>query len=379
MGRLGQKEHRITNEERAHVTRLRQEGVALKAIAATLALSYSTVRFILAKSGVRASTAVRAANNRDNYARQDRAKLAARGVASWDELMERTAKERGGLHLGKWINSRTPTAFRCARGHDFEVRPNNLLEGQWCKLCVDDARRSTLEDLRALGAARHWKLISTEARGVDTKHEWVCDNGHRVLTTPTALKGGHGCSTCAGNAPITVESLHELAAKKGWKFLDTEARGSQVDHLWQCKKGHTFMKWPNNVRHTGCPVCAAGRHVSKGQQWVFEIVRSTVPSEMEVHLTDRLLIKPFELDVYVPDLKLAIEFDGSYWHLKPKVTERDARKNELCEKKGIALLRVPEESYMTDRHATQRTIEAFIRKALGSSQEELVPADITDG
>lgn len=35
---------------------------------------------------------------------------------------------------------------------------------------------------------------------------------------------------------------------------------------------------------------------------------------LTIERNNRKLIRPYELDVYVPELQLAIEFNGSYWH-----------------------------------------------------------------
>ncbi len=58
------------------------------------------------------------------------------------------------------------------------------------------------------------------------------------------------------------------------------------------------------------------------------------------------IIPPQELDIYIPDLKLAFEFNGLYWHseiYKPKNYHLD--KTELCESKGISLIHVYEDDW----------------------------------
>lgn len=366
MGAKGKREHRITDDERRAVGDLRRAGVALTDIANRLSLSLSTVRWILAKAGIRATSAIRSANNRANYQRQSAAKLAARGCSSWDEVMERFAAARGGRHIGRFVNSTTPTRFICARGHRFAARPNNVTQGQWCRVCVVDARRVERAIYEQAAADRGWTLLSTEVTGVDEGHDWQCAEGHPVRTSLSSLRDGHGCRICAGNAPLTVEALHALAASRGWKFLDTEARGAQVDHLWECPRGHRVMRWPANVRWSNCADCSAGRHVSKGQRWVHEVVIHALPSGTAVLLPDRQAIKPLELDVYVPSLKLAFEFDGEYWHsitmLKGK--EREARKERLCAERAIALHRIAERDFLDRRDETAARIVAIVRGAV---------------
>ena len=56
---------------------------------------------------------------------------------------------------------------------------------------------------------------------------------------------------------------------------------------------------------------------------------------------DKKTIKPFELDCYFPKYKIAWEYDGKYFHNN---RESDRIKDELCNKKGIFLFRINEDS-----------------------------------
>ena len=58
----------------------------------------------------------------------------------------------------------------------------------------------------------------------------------------------------------------------------------------------------------------------------------------------RQIIKPLELDIYIPDLKLAIEFNGIYWHssLSNLNKQYHYNKSKLCEEKGIRLIHIYE-------------------------------------
>lgn len=61
----------------------------------------------------------------------------------------------------------------------------------------------------------------------------------------------------------------------------------------------------------------------------------------EVLLNDRNIIKPYELDIYIPELKLAFEFNGLYWHSELyKDNNYHLKKTELCEKLGIQLIHI---------------------------------------
>lgn len=54
----------------------------------------------------------------------------------------------------------------------------------------------------------------------------------------------------------------------------------------------------------------------------------------------------FELDIYIPELNFAIEYDGERYHSRIDRNNRDNRKNKLCKKNGITLLRIREPNCM---------------------------------
>lgn len=54
-----------------------------------------------------------------------------------------------------------------------------------------------------------------------------------------------------------------------------------------------------------------------------------------------------ELDIYLPDLKLAFEFNGLYWHNElNKEKDYHLKKTELCEKQGIKLIHIYEDDWI---------------------------------
>lgn len=55
-------------------------------------------------------------------------------------------------------------------------------------------------------------------------------------------------------------------------------------------------------------------------------------------------IAPYELDIYLPRYRLAIEYDGTYGHFSGKEIARDIRKNSKCGENCISLIRIRENS-----------------------------------
>ncbi len=107
-----------------------------------------------------------------------------------------------------------------------------------------------------------------------------------------------------------------------------------------------------------CPTCLK-KTVSAKEKQVLEYVQSIYSGEIVEN--DRKQIAPYELDIYVPDRNLAIEFNGTYWHSnewKPKSYHLD--KTLACNAKGIRLIHVFEWEW--DQRAI--LIKALIKNAL---------------
>lgn len=67
---------------------------------------------------------------------------------------------------------------------------------------------------------------------------------------------------------------------------------------------------------------------------------------LDIVRNDRTLIKPKELDIYVPSHQLAIEFNGVYWHSEKYVGRaHHYNKWKACKDKGIQLIQVWEDDW----------------------------------
>ncbi len=89
------------------------------------------------------------------------------------------------------------------------------------------------------------------------------------------------------------------------------------------------------VRGAGCPMCSVD-NTSAAEQWLYAEMRQHYP---DVCHRRRLQVKGgnVEVDLYVPSLKLAIEYDGPHHRRRVKA---DQKKNFLLTRAGISLVRI---------------------------------------
>lgn len=107
---------------------------------------------------------------------------------------------------------------------------------------------------------------------------------------------------------------------------------------WKCEFGHSWYASieGRHLQNRGCPYCAKSLQTSYPEIVTYYYVKKLFPDAIS---GDRESID-MELDVYIPSIKTAIEYDGFKWH-KDKL-ESDNRKNILCHDKGINLIRIRE-------------------------------------
>lgn len=76
------------------------------------------------------------------------------------------------------------------------------------------------------------------------------------------------------------------------------------------------------------------RKTSRMEQAIFFYVKRIFPDAMNRYKVGGKI----EADIYIPSLKVAIEYDGLYWH--KKAAERDKKKNQSLNDLGIYVIRV---------------------------------------
>lgn len=96
------------------------------------------------------------------------------------------------------------------------------------------------------------------------------------------------------------------------------------------------------------PFLSEGRlkGVSRVEKEFQEMVSLVVPSDVNAVFNDWKTISPYQLDILIPELNIAIEFNGNYWHSDKFLMknhnmtseEYHTMKSLMCKEKGINLL-----------------------------------------
>ena len=106
--------------------------------------------------------------------------------------------------------------------------------------------------------------------------------------------------------------------------------------------------------------------ISYSEKEIVNFIKSIC--DYEIIENNRDVISPMELDIYIPSKKLAIEFDGIYWHNELyKDKNYHLNKTLACEEKGIDLIHVFEDDWKYN----QNIIKSMIASRLGIYQQKI--------
>jgi len=87
----------------------------------------------------------------------------------------------------------------------------------------------------------------------------------------------------------------------------------------------------------------------------------------EILINNRTLARPKEIDLYLPDAKLAIEVDGVYWHTERagKTKDYHLSKTTVCEENNVQLLHIYDIEWLNQ--IKQEIVKSEITRRLGQS------------
>jgi hypothetical protein len=231
-----------------------------------------------------------------------------------------------------YVNMKTKVVVTCSKHGDFSISPiKHIHSGQGCPDC---------------GAARRGRRSSC---GVSAKR-----------TAATKIR------MFAADYERTARDVH------GDKYLYDKSKyaGMRRKIIITCPEHGDFEQVAGkHIYHKqGCPRCS--HHASNAEAGVFSFLQAFTRAESR----DRTVIRPKELDIYLPDSQLAVEYCGMYWHSHGTIDDEQQNKHKhytkhrLCADKGVRLITVYEDEWVNRQFAVKR----LLRNAIGKNKGKLM-------
>ncbi len=318
-------------------------------------------------------------------------------------------KKRGCQLLSKeYISSRDKVQYICSEGHTNSISWSSFNKGHSCRVCADDKFRFKFDFIKNKFEEKGYRVLSTEYLRAGDKLLVVCPNGHKIYKCWSDFNRGQGCYTCANNnRKVGLSRVRKEAALDDYELLSDSYVGNFDKLIFRCPKnhvikiswanfkvgirckecfierkrldfsyvqdyiekegfillsqeyvvrsaplqlrcslGHLFnISWDNFKQRKRCSVCFA-RGRSGAEEGLIKSIRDFYSGKIIIRT--RKVISPYELDIYLPEIKVAIEYCGLYWHIEVRGKDKDYYRNKMlwCHEKGVRLITVFEDEYV---------------------------------
>ena len=258
--------------------------------------------------------------------------------------------------------------WKCSKGHSFDSRVGNrTFFSKGCPYCSNHKTLEGYNDLKTWCELNNRESILKEwdyhkntinpsqiSPRNNKKVWWRCSLGHEWESAvgSRTRKRPSGCPYCS-NPPkrilIGFNDFESWCVNNKKEFLLKEWNEERNETLspkeitygsgkrvwWKCSRGHEWcVSVANRVQGTGCPVCSRTQTSFPEQAIAYYLSKS-------FNLLQRYKIKGFEIDLYLEDYNIGIEYDGYFYHTKDKV-QREIDKDDFYNERNIRIIRVKE-------------------------------------
>jgi len=272
-------------------------------------------------------------------------------------------------------NSEDKVEIGCkVKGHGtFWQPPHQHYKGAGCPKCADEEKAERFRIMNKAGMHSQESVVArmkardvdcvfgyddVDYKGIDTKVDILCKIHNKIFRqTPANHLAGNGCPLCANAAhTLTTEQYKEKSKEihnDRYDYPRTQYTGTYNPVIITCREeGHGDFTLKQAGWHiankTGCPKCA---NANKSQPERAVIAYLATLTDHEILESKTIPGSTLQMDAWIPELNLAIEYNGLHWHSeasKESLGGKDyhLNKTNLCESQGIHLIHIYEDDWL---------------------------------
>lgn len=287
--------------------------------------------------------------------------------------------EPGTVVVSEYVSAKVPVRLSCVNDHVREVIPSNLNSrgnGSYCKQCAGEvsAGKKTPETFLKEVALKYPKLtVIGTYQSAKEYVEVACSEGHRWQVLPTNLLSRESdalCSICNPRGLGSRLALDEVNSRLHvhYPYLAVvDYKGStQHSEILDARCNKTAMAYTGNLLRGFAYKCIhCEPHLISTSAMGQNLVRF-IKSQYSgwVVEQDKAIIAPKHLDVVLPDLGVALEFNGMYYHSDKKCDQYyHLNKTKAVEDFGYSLIHIYGSEWINSRSI----VESRLRSLLNTS------------
>jgi len=269
-----------------------------------------------------------------------------------------------------YINSKTRVTIICPIHGEFTQLPQSHLKGKGCPKCHLNSLRKTTEQFINKAIKIHgnkYDYSKSEYTRSLNKIKIICPiHGEFEQIASDHINNKKGCIKCylennSKGLKDFIQQSHLIHDHKYDYSLIKRYHNNMHKVPIMCPKHGIFYQRPyqHTIKKHGCPACQTT--ISKPHQEIVNYINSL--SNYQVEINNRKVISNTELDIWIPSKRLAIEYNGLFWHSyntieTTKERQYHKRKSELCDEKGIDLFQIWEHEWTYQKELIKSMIKS---------------------
>ena len=287
---------------------------------------------------------------------------------SWIDKFIKVHGDKYDYSKFEFVNANTNSTIICPIHGDFQQNPYSHSKGCGCPKCVNDKlynkfsfnKEEFIKRARMVHGNKYDYI--GEYKNMRTKMRAVCpEHGEFEFYPGNHIYHGQGCPKCGiikcvkTKTMTTEQFVNRCKAVHGDKYDYSITNYNGWDNHFQyiCHKAdkngneHGIIEQLPSVhilQKCGCPKCS--HIVSRAESEIADFVSKYYKV---VKNSRKILPSGKELDIYIPSLRIAIEYCGMKWHSEPyKDKNYHVDKLNECNENGIKLITVFEYEFLTN-------------------------------
>ncbi len=246
----------------------------------------------------------------------------------------------------------------------FEQKASIHLMGSGCKKCgsMNTATPKTTEQFIEDAYCKHgdrynYKLV--DYKNNKTKVKIICHK-HGIFEQNTgAHLRGQNCKKCVSNEITSNDFIKNaiIVHNNEYDYSLVEYKNNKTKVKIICHKHGIFEQRPDNhIQSQHCPKCTG--KTSKAEQELQEWLSQYI----DIKTNDRTIINPLELDIVIPSKRIAIEYNGLYWHSEQQGKDKQYHKNKMigCNDVGYRLIHIFEDEWLNKKDIVKSRLKHIL-------------------
>lgn len=184
------------------------------------------------------------------------------------------------------------------------------------------------------------KMKKTNIERYGTPYACQDDNIKEKIRNTNMERFGTSSYALSQKDPKVINKIQKFSNDRDWmykKHIEEKMSVSAIASYLGLSNKVTY----DRMHSLDIPITTYKSQTSEKEEELRKYIKDWVDPSLEV-VSNSKVIAPYELDIYIPSMKLAFEFDGIFWHsqLSGKDKFYHLNKTKLCQQHDIKLIHV---------------------------------------